>query len=112
MAFSILGFSGWAVLTPGGQAGENNGGPHGLTEILYAYSSCTANNGSAFAGLTGNPTNGDPDYNVTLAYAMLVGRFGMILPLMALAGSPGRKNLVATGAGPFPGRRTLFVIYL
>src|ERR1700746_2247597 len=84
MAFSILGFSGWAVLTPWGQAGENNSGPHGLTEILYAFSSCTGNNGSAFAGLTGNPTNGDPHYNVTLAFAMLVGRFGMIIPLMAL----------------------------
>src|SRR5215469_5288983 len=89
MAFSILGFSGWAVLTDWGHAGENNGGPHGLTEILYAYSSCTGNNGSAFAGLTGNPANGDSHYNVTLAFAMLVGRFGMIIPVMALAGSLG-----------------------
>ncbi len=112
MAFSILGFSGWAVLTPWGTAGENNGGPHGLTEILYAYSSCTANNGSAFAGLTGNPTNGDPHYNVTLAFAMLVGRFGMIIPVMALAGSLGRKKLVATSAGTFPVSGTLFVILL
>src|ERR1700752_4600618 len=99
MAFSILCFSGWAVLTPWGQAGENNSGPHGLTEILYAFSSCTGNNGSAFAGLTGNPANGDPHYNVTLAFAMLVGRFGMIIPVMALAGSLGRKKFVATGAG-------------
>ena len=112
MAFSILGFSGWAVLTPWGTAGENNGGPHGLTEILYAYSSCTANNGSAFAGLTGNPTNGDPHYNVTLAFAMLVGRFGMIIPVMALAGSLGRKKLVATSAGTFPVSGSLFVILL
>ena len=112
MAFSILGFSGWAVLTPWGQAGENNGGPHGLTEILYAYSSCTGNNGSAFAGLTGNPTNGDPHYNITLAFATLVGRFGMIIPVMALAGSLGRKKLVATGAGTFPVSGTLFVILL
>jgi len=112
MAFSILGFSGWAVLTPWGTAGENNGGPHGLTEILYAYSSCTGNNGSAFAGLTGNPTNGDPHYNVTLAFAMLVGRFGMIIPVMALAGSLGRKKLVATSAGTFPVSGTLFVILL
>jgi K+-transporting ATPase ATPase A chain len=112
MAFSILGFSGWAVLTPWGQAGENNAGPHGLTEILYAYSSCTANNGSAFAGLTGNPTNGDPHYNITLAFATLVGRFGMIIPVMALAGSLGRKKLVATGAGTFPVSGTLFVILL
>src|SRR5271165_805339 len=112
MAFSILGFSGWAVLTPWGTAGENNGGPHGLTEILYAYSSCTGNNGSAFAGLTGNPTNGDPHYNVTLAFAMLVGRFGMIIPVMALAGSLGRKTLVASSAGTFPVSGTLFVILL
>ena len=112
MAFSILGFAGWAVLTPWGQAGENNSGPHGLTEILYAYSSCTGNNGSAFAGLTGNPTNGDPHYNITLAFATLVGRFGMIIPVMALAGSLGRKKLVATGAGTFPVSGTLFVILL
>ena len=112
MAFSILGFSGWAVLTPWGTAGENNGGPHGLSEILYAYSSCTANNGSAFAGLTGNPTNGDPHYNVTLAFATLVGRFGMIIPVMALAGSLGRKKLVATSAGTFPVSGSLFVILL
>jgi K+-transporting ATPase ATPase A chain len=112
MAFSILGFSGWAVLTPWGRAGENNGGPHGLTEILYAFSSCTGNNGSAFAGLTGNPANGDPHYNVTLALATLIGRFGMIIPVMALAGSLGRKKLVATGAGTFPVSGTLFVILL
>ena len=112
MAFSILGFSGWAVLTPWGQAGENNSGPHGLTEILYAFSSCTGNNGSAFAGLTGNPTNGDPHYNVTLAFATLIGRFGMIIPVMALAGSLGRKKLTATSAGTFPVSGSLFVILL
>ena len=112
MAFSILGFSGWAVLTPWGQAGQNNAGPHGLSEILYAYSSCTGNNGSAFAGLTGNPANGDPHYNITLAFAMLVGRFGMIIPVMALAGSLGRKKLLATSAGTFPVSGSLFVILL
>ena len=112
MAFSILGFSGWAVLTPWGQAGENNAGPHGLSEILYAFSSCTANNGSAFAGLTGNPANGDPHYNVTLAFATVIGRFGMIIPVMALAGSLGRKKLLATSAGTFPVSGTLFVILL
>jgi K+-transporting ATPase ATPase A chain len=112
MAFSVLGFAGWAVLTPWGQAGENNAGPHGLSEILYAFSSCTANNGSAFAGLTGNPANGDPHYNITLAFATLVGRFGMIIPVMALAGSLGRKRLLATSAGTFPVSGTLFVILL
>src|SRR6202051_3828154 len=109
MAFSILGFSGWAVLTPWGQAGTNNSGPHGLSEIFYAYSSCTGNNGSAFAGLTANPANGDPHYDVTLAFATIIGRFGMIVPVMALAGSLGRKKLVATGAGTFPVTGVLFV---
>ena len=112
MAFSILGFSGWAVLTPWGQAGENNSGPHGLSEIFYAYSSCTGNNGSAFAGLTANPTNNDPHYDITLAFATIVGRFGMIVPVMALAGSLGRKKLVATGAGTFPVTGALFVTLL
>jgi potassium-transporting ATPase potassium-binding subunit len=112
MAFSILGFSGWAVLTPWGQAGTNNSGPHGLSEIFYAYSSCTGNNGSAFAGLTANPTNGDPHYDVTLAFATMIGRFGMIIPVMALAGSLGRKKLVATGAGTFPVTGALFVTLL
>ena len=112
MAFSILGFSGWAALTPWGQAGQNNAGPHGLSEILYAYSSCTGNNGSAFAGLTGNPANGDPHYNVTLAFAMLVGRFGMSIPVMAFAGSLGQKKLLTTSAGTFPVSGTLFIILL
>src|ERR1700731_4481525 len=112
MAFSILGFSGWAVLAPWGQAGTNNGGPHGLSEIFYAYSSCTGNNGSAFAGLTANPTNNDPHYDVTLAFATIIGRFGMIVPVMALAGSLGRKKLVATGAGTFPVTGALFVTLL
>src|ERR1700730_14922682 len=102
MAFSILGFSGWAALTPWGQAGTNNGGPHGLSEIFYAYSSCTGNNGSAFAGLTANPTNNDPHYDITLAFATIIGRFGMIIPVMALAGSLGRKKMIATGARTFP----------
>jgi potassium-transporting ATPase potassium-binding subunit len=112
MAFSILGFSGWAVLAPWGQAGTNNSGPHGLSEIFYAFSSCTGNNGSAFAGLTANPTNGDPHYDVTLAFATILGRFGMIIPVMALAGSLGRKKLVATGAGTFPVTGPLFVTLL
>jgi potassium-transporting ATPase potassium-binding subunit len=112
MAFSILGFSGWAALTPWGQAGTNNSGPHGLSEIFYAYSSCTGNNGSAFAGLTANPTNNDPHYDITLAFATIIGRFGMIVPVMALAGSLSRKKLVATGAGTFPVTGVLFVTLL
>ena len=110
MAFSILGFSGWAALTPWGQAGVNNSGPHGLSEIFYAFSSCTGNNGSAFAGLTGNPTNGDPHYNITLAFATLIGRFGMLIPVMALAGSLARKKVVATSAGTFPITGSLFFV--
>src|ERR1700720_2407995 len=112
MAISILGFSGWAALTPWGQAGTNNNGPHGLSEIFYAYSSCTGNNGSAFAGLTANPTNNDPHYDITLAFATILGRFGMIVPVMALAGSLSRKKLVATGAGTFPVTGALFVTLL
>jgi potassium-transporting ATPase potassium-binding subunit len=112
MAFSILGFSGWASVTDWGQAGRTNMGPHGLSEILYAYTSCTGNNGSAFTGLTANPTNGDPHYDITLGFAMLIGRFGMIIPVMALAGSLARKKLVATGAGTFPVSGPIFIVLL
>ncbi len=112
MAFSILGFSGWASVTDWGQAGRTNMGPHGLSEILYAYTSCTGNNGSAFTGLTAAPANGDPHYDITLGFAMLIGRFGMIIPVMALAGSLARKKLVATGVGTFPVSGPLFIILL
>jgi potassium-transporting ATPase potassium-binding subunit len=108
MAFSILGFSGWAALTPWGQAGTNNANPHGLSEILYAYTSCTGNNGSAFAGLTAAPTNNDPHYDITLGLATIIGRFGMIIPVLAIAGSLARKKLVAAGAGTFPVSGWLF----
>jgi len=112
MAFSILGFSGWASVSDWGQAGRNNMGPHGLSEILYAFTSCTGNNGSAFGGLTAAPSSGDPHYDITLGFAMLIGRFGMIIPVMALAGSLARKKLVATGAGTFPVSGPIFVILL
>jgi K+-transporting ATPase ATPase A chain len=112
MAFSILGFSGWASVTDWGQAGRNNMGPHGLSEILYAFTSCTGNNGSAFAGLTAAPSSGDPHYDITLGFAMLIGRFGMIIPVMALAGSLARKKHVATGVGTFPVSGPLFIILL
>ena len=75
LCLSILGFTAWACASDWGLAGLNNAGPHGFSEILYAYSSATGNNGSAFAGLTANPANGDPHYNVTLGFAMLIGRF-------------------------------------
>ena len=95
---SILGFTALATATAAGQAGPLNGGPHGFSEILYAYSSQTGNNGSAFAGLTGNT----PFYNVTGALAMLIGRYGMIVPILALAGSMAAKRRVAPSLGTFP----------
>ena len=109
---SILGFTAWAASSTWGQAGLNNSGPHGFSEILYAYSSATANNGSAFAGLTANPANGDPHYNVTLAAAMLIGRFFMIIPIMALAGSMVKKKISPPSAGTFPVSGSLFTILL
>ncbi|MES2438107.1 MAG: potassium-transporting ATPase subunit KdpA [Verrucomicrobiota bacterium] len=109
---SILGFTAWASASHWGQAGLNNAGPHGFSEILYAYSSATGNNGSAFAGLTANPSNGDPHYNVTLAAAMLIGRFFMIIPIMALAGSMVKKQVSPPGSGTFPVSGSLFTILL
>ena len=94
----ILGFTAWAAVSSWGLAGLNNAGPHGLSEMLYAYSSGTGNNGSAFAGLSGNT----PWYNTTLGLAMLFGRFVMIVPVMALAGSLGRKKLLPSSGGTFP----------
>jgi K+-transporting ATPase ATPase A chain len=117
LAWSILGFSAWACLSKWGAPdpathqftdGTNNNGPHGFTEILYAYSSATGNNGSAFAGIGANT----PWYNTTLAFAMLVGRFAMIIPIMALAGSLARKRVVPESAGTFPVSGTLFVFLL
>ncbi len=109
---SILGFTAWAAVSPWGQAGLNNAGPHGFSEILYAYSSATANNGSAFAGLTANPASGDPHYNVTLGIAMLIGRFLMIIPILALAGSLVKKKISPPTAGTFPVSGSLFTILL
>ncbi len=83
LTVSILGFTAWACVSAWGVAGLNNAGPHGFSEMLYAYSSATGNNGSAFAGLTANT----PWYNTALGLAMLFGRFLMIVPIMALAGS-------------------------
>jgi len=98
LIFSILGFSAWAVVSRWGIAGLNNAGPHGLSEILYAFSSGTGNNGSAFGGLSGNT----PWYNVTLALAMLFGRFVMMVPVLALAGSLARKKSIPDSAASFP----------
>jgi K+-transporting ATPase ATPase A chain len=103
---SILGFTALATVTAPGQAGPLNSGPHGFSEILYAFSSQTGNNGSAFAGLTGNT----PFYNVTGGLAMLVGRFGMIVPILALAGSMAVKRRVAPSLGTFPTTGPLFSV--
>ena len=85
-----------------GATGLNNGGPHGLSEILYAFTSGAGNNGSAFAGLSANPANGDPHYNVTLAFDMLLGRFFIIVPVLALAGHMAAKKLTPQTTGSFP----------
>lgn len=112
LCISILGFTAWAAVSEWGLAGLNNAGPHGLSEILYAYSSATGNNGSAFAGLTANPVNGDPHYNVTLGLAMLIGRFLMIVPIMALAGSLVQKKVSPPSAGTFPVAGLTFTLLL
>ena len=108
LAMDILCFTAWAVVSPSGLAGLNNNGPHGLSEILYAFSSCTGNNGSAFAGLSANT----PWYNTTLGFAMFIGRFLMIVPIMAMAGSFAQKKLVPVGPGTFPVTGFTFVVLL
>ncbi len=108
LAISILGFAAWASVSKWGLAGLNNNGPHGLSEILYAFSSTNGNNGSAFAGLSGNT----PWYNTTLGLAMLIGRFLMIVPIMALAGSLGLKQVSPPSAGTFPVAGGTFVVLL
>ena len=100
-----LGWTAAAVVIPSAVASMANPGPHGFTEVLYAYTSQTGNNGSAFAGLTGNT----PWYNITGAIAMLVGRFWMIIPAMAIAGSLAAKKTVPVSAGTFPTTGGLFV---
>jgi len=108
MAFSILIFTAWSASTEWGKAGLNNSGPHGLSEILYAYTSGTGNNGSAFAGLTANA----PGYDTTLAFAMLIGRFFMIIPVLALAGNMARKKRIPENVGSFPVAGPTFVLLL
>jgi K+-transporting ATPase ATPase A chain len=107
-AFSILFFSAVSVLVhPAGSAaaGLNNNGPHGFSEVLYAYSSAAGNNGSAFAGLGANI----PWYNVTLGFGMLIGRFLFLIPLLAAAGSLARKKKIPATSGTFPTHGPLFV---
>jgi potassium-transporting ATPase potassium-binding subunit len=105
MAFSMLALFAIAVVTPAGLAGRLNLGPHGFSEIVYAFTSGTGNNGSAFAGLTANSVF----YNLLVALAMFVGRFFFIIPVMAIAGSLAAKKRVPASAGTFPTNGGLFV---
>ncbi|HMG03697.1 MAG TPA: potassium-transporting ATPase subunit KdpA [Edaphobacter sp.] len=105
----ILGFSSVSVLMPNlGLSSLTNHGPHGLSEILYAYTSATGNNGSAFAGLSANTHW----YNYSLGAAMFFGRFMMIIPMLAVAGNLARKKIVPASAGTFPVTTPLFTVLL
>jgi potassium-transporting ATPase potassium-binding subunit len=105
LPLSILGWTALATVLPAGLAGIANTGPHGYSEILYAFTSATGNNGSAFAGISANTWY----YNLTLAGAMLMGRFIFVIPLLAVAGSLAQKKLVAPSAGTFPTHSPQFV---
>jgi K+-transporting ATPase ATPase A chain len=105
LPLSILGFTALATVVDAGLAGPANQGPHGFSEILYAYTSGTANNGSAFAGISANTIF----YNTTIGFAMFIGRFLMIVPMMAIAGSLAAKKIVPASAGTFPTDGGLFV---
>ena len=106
LPLSILGFTAIAVVAKDGLAGMANAGPHGFSESLYAYTSATGNNGSAFAGLSANTVF----YNSTLGLAMFIGRFLMIVPTLAIAGSLARKKIVPPSAGTFPTYGMQFVL--
>jgi K+-transporting ATPase ATPase A chain len=104
----ILGFAAVAVLIPAGLSSLSNHGPHGFSQILYAYTSAAGNNGSAFAGINANTHW----YNVTLAITMLVGRFLMMVPMLAVAGSLATKKIAPPSLGTFPVDNTLFTVLL
>ncbi|TXH05105.1 MAG: potassium-transporting ATPase subunit KdpA [Nevskiaceae bacterium] len=108
LPLSILGFTAVASVLPQGLAGIANNGPHGFSEILYAYTSATGNNGSAFAGLSANTSF----YNSTLGLAMLIGRFAFIVPMMATAGALAAKKYTPPSAGTFPTTGGLFIALL
>jgi potassium-transporting ATPase potassium-binding subunit len=105
LPLSMLGFTAIAVVVTPGLAGLANSGPHGFSEALYAYVSATGNNGSAFAGLSANT----PFWNTTLGLAMWIGRFLLIVPMLAVAGSLAGKKLVPASAGTFPTDGGLFI---
>jgi K+-transporting ATPase ATPase A chain len=104
MTFVILGFSAFAVVRPFGTSSISNPGPHGLSQILYMYTSSVGNNGSAFAGLNGNTAW----YNSSGAAAMLLGRFFMVIPVLAIAGNLAKKKISPESAGTFPVTGALF----
>jgi K+-transporting ATPase ATPase A chain len=104
----ILGLSAWAAVAPYALSALNNGGPHGLSEILYAYSSAGGNNGSAFAGLGANT----PWWNISLGIAMLMGRFWMMIPVLGIAGAMVGKRTVPPSQGTFPTNGALFLALL
>jgi K+-transporting ATPase ATPase A chain len=104
-SFVILVFTAWASVSTYGLGSLNNAGPHGFSEILYAYTSAAGNNGSAFAGLNANTLF----YNLTLGFVMLVGRFGVIIPVLAIAGSMAGKNTTPTSSGTFRTDNWLFI---
>jgi K+-transporting ATPase ATPase A chain len=105
---AILGLTALAANTDAGLAGLNNAGPHGLSEILYAFSSTTANNGSAFAGLSG----GSYFYNTLFGLATLFGRFALIVPALALAGFLAERRVAPSTAGTLPAQGPLFLALL
>jgi K+-transporting ATPase ATPase A chain len=107
-SFVILLFTAWASVSSEGLSGLNNSGPHGFSEILYAFSSAAGNNGSAFAGLNANTVF----YNLTLGFGMLTGRFGYIIPVLAIAGNMAGKKITPLSAGTFRTDNWLFICLL
>jgi len=108
MTFVILGFSAVAVVRPFGTSSISNPGPHGLSQVLYAYTSMVGNNGSAFGGLNGNTMW----YNTSGAAAMMLGRFFMHIPILAIAGNLAKKKIAPASAGTFPVTGALFTTLL
>ena len=107
-SFAILVFTAWASVSSFGLSSLNNSGPHGFSEIFYAFTSAAGNNGSAFAGLNANTLF----YNLSLGLVMLIGRFGVIIPMLAIAGSLAGKNITPTSAGTFRTDNWLFASLL
>ena len=108
LTFTILGFSALAIIKPFGTSSISNPGPHGLSQVLYAYVSSAGNNGSAFSGLNANTMW----YNTSTAVAQLLGRFFMIIPVLAIAGSLAKKRIVPESVGTFPVTGGLFAVLL